>query len=397
MRRTLQTVYSTVSPSFITDTVDVEPHAHPQDFDRFLEVYDVRKDDIEDAKVGFVDVQQEELESLRSLKLYQYRLSTLRRLLLCTLLSTPATGRQADATRWRVAVAVMEYLTQLLKDSNGILKELMQDEQHLPAGARSSRPSSVSDRPHSTPAAISTPSASTNSITSLNTGVHALSARMHLLRSSMPTHSPVQSDRPPSLASVTTSSWQEQYDALGDDLRSLLREWEQGRDLVNKDNNKPERRISGLSRSSSNGLGVVLEDDDGEGVVDSATARARALRALTGEGVKRSSFPLPLHLPLSPPISVIDGGSDTASPMEEREAVFEAVAMPRVRQRNSVGGLTREQRIAKMQEEQQKAMARRRSREVQGDMMNELRAVIGQRRPLSFKAQRESTNRISSV
>jgi len=157
MRRTLQTVYSTVSPSFITATVDVEPHAHPQDFDRFLEVYDVRKDDIEDAKIGFIDVQQEELESLRSLKLYQYRLSTLRRLLLCTLLSIPATGRQADAVRWRIAVAVMEYLTQLLKDSNEILKKLMQDEQQLPIGARASRPSSFSGRPHSTPAVPASP------------------------------------------------------------------------------------------------------------------------------------------------------------------------------------------------------------------------------------------------
>lgn len=396
MRRTLQSVYATVTPNFETAAVDLEPQAHPEDLDRFLEVYDIRKDDIEDAKIGFVDVQQEELESLRSLKLYQYRLSTLRKVLLCTLSSIPATGRKADAVRWRVAVAVMEYLTQLLKDSNSMLNKLIQDEQELPAGARPSRPSSMSARPHSTPAMITVPPAATKSITSLNTGVHALSARMHLLRSSMPMPATSQADRPPSFGNTTAALWQEQYDALGDDLQALLREWEQGRDSVNRDSIKLERRVSGLSRSSSNGLGVVMENDDGETTVDITTARARALKALTGEGVKRSSYPLPLHLPLSPPISVIDGGSDTASPMEEREAVFEAVAMPRVRQRNSLGGMTREQRIAKMQEEQQKAVARRRSREVQGDMMNELKTVIGQRRPLSFKAQREPT-RISTV
>ena len=62
--------------------------------------------------------------------------------------------------------------------------------------------------------------------------------------------------------------------------------------------------------------------------------------------------------------------------------------------------MSREQRIVKMQEEQARIKAMRRSRDVQGEMMGELKSVIGQRgggggggmgRPLSFRAQREST------
>ena len=62
MRRMLQSVYSTISPNFISAAEDLEPHLQGEDFDRYLEVYDVRKDDIDDAQVGFVDVAQEELE-----------------------------------------------------------------------------------------------------------------------------------------------------------------------------------------------------------------------------------------------------------------------------------------------------------------------------------------------
>lgn len=382
MRRTLQSVYSTVSPNLISAATDLEPHSHVADFDRFLEVYDVRKDDIEDAKIGFVEVTQEELESLRSLKLYQYRLATLRRLLLCSLLSIPATGRQSDATRWRVAVAVMEYLTQLLIDSNDILSKLLKDEQQLSKRSSTvSRPQSTSSRP----ASISTsPSLSQaiRPISALTTGVHTLSARLHVLRNSVSSAAQLSEPNGPTRSSVNV---QEQYDALGEDLKALMREWEQGRSLLNQEPGKQDRRVSSMSLGRTNsGLGIVVEDED-EGPVDTSAARASALRALTGEGVKRSSMLLPLQLPLSPRDSVIDGISDTSTPADEREAVFEGMAVPKPRQRSSLSGMTREERIKKMQEEQQKLTEARKSREVKGDMMSELKTVIGQRRPLTFR------------
>lgn len=382
MRRTLQSVYSTVSPNLISASTDLEPHIHLADFDRFLEVYDVRKDDIEDARIGFVDVAQEELESLRSLRLYQYRIATLRRLLLCSLLSIPATGRQSDAQRWRVAVAVMEYLTQLLVDSNDILCKLLKDEQQL------SKRSSAVSKPRSTssrPASVSTsPSLSQaiRPISSLTTGVHTLSARLHLLRNSVSSLSQLnESSVPP----MSTSDLQEQYDALGEDLKALMHEWEQGRPLLNEEFSKQNRRASSMSlRRTNSGLGIVVEDDN-EDPIDPNVARANALKALTGEGVKRSSVLLPLHLPLSPPISNVDPLSENSTPAEEREAVFEGMAVPRVRQRSSLSGMTREERIKRMQEEQQKLSEARKSREAKGDMMSELKTVIGQRRPLTFR------------
>jgi hypothetical protein len=389
MRRTLQSVYSTVSPNFISAAADLHEHVQENEFDRFLEVYDIRHDDIEDAKIGFVDVAQEELETVRSLKLYQYRLTTLRRVLLCSCLSLQATGRQSDSGRWRIAVAVMEYLTQLLVDSNIILGKLLEDEKQIPTGARPARPLSLGSRPSSVSSTASGLPQAVRPISTLITGVHSLSARLHILRSSVIA---------PQFGDPTKSELKEQYEALGDDLKALMRDWEQGREAMTSDGIKQNKRISSMIGSSPNGLEVLHEDEDGEGTRDftAAQARAKALRALTGEGTKRTSMPLPLHLPLTPPVSIADGGSDTSTLSEEREAVFEALAMPRTRERSSLSGMTREQRIAKMHEDQQKMAAARRSRDVQGDMMSELRTVIGHRRPLSFKAQREST-RISSA
>lgn len=99
--------------------------------DRYLDVYDVRSDDVRDSMRGFVDLVAEESEgeTLTVLRALQHRYNTLRRLLLCSLLSLPATGRKIDVARWRSANNEMDNLNIVVSRMVQNLQNLMNEEE----------------------------------------------------------------------------------------------------------------------------------------------------------------------------------------------------------------------------------------------------------------------------
>lgn len=142
-----------------------------------------------------------------------------------------------------------------------------------------------------------------------------------------------------------------QYESIGVDLKELMAAWEEGKAALALGIDRNEKRLSSMStllspRSSLSGDTTV---DDGNA--------ADALRALTGE---------------SP------SGSDANEPLESATTpeVFEAVAQPRQRPKNT---LPREERISKMKEEREhKAQARQQMDATKG-MLRELETVINLR------------------
>lgn len=107
----------------------LRPYANSDDLERFLDVYDVHEDDLTDALSPPVTSLEEQSGTLAELRLHQSRMSTLRRLVICTLLSIPATGRKEDATRWRSSVHEMVKLSTLLGTTSQEIVKLLHDEE----------------------------------------------------------------------------------------------------------------------------------------------------------------------------------------------------------------------------------------------------------------------------
>lgn len=118
-----------MTPAFADAARILKPYSKPDDLERFLDVYDIREDDLADALLGTTTSDEDDVETLRQLRVQQNRLSTLRRLIICTLLSIPATGRKEDALRWRIVVVEMEKLSSVLGETRQRIAKLLQDEE----------------------------------------------------------------------------------------------------------------------------------------------------------------------------------------------------------------------------------------------------------------------------
>lgn len=365
----------------------LQPLIDEDDLQKYFEVYDIRTEDLEEASLGYVHLEGCDNETLKQLRVHQYRFSTLRRMVLCSLLSLPATGRREDGVRWRIAVKEMECLNVLMDQSTQSLSKVLDEEERkywmdhqIVPGLHLKAPDVALELPQSTFLRASSPNSQERvtshtrlqsqlrRISTLSTGIRALQAKVYLLRDDS-TRALSTSTSEPDLSSLS-ASLRDQYDAIGADLKVIMQAWETGRAALNLDINKHELRISRSSsisgaprspRSSIVGLPMVDEDTNDLGA--GMGSPLSALRALNGETVA---------LPLSPPST--DNGEDTS--IAEEEEVFEAVAVPKQR---SV--LSREQRIAKMVEERARVAVMRERREAGVNMMKELESVIGLRPP----------------
>ena len=83
------------------------------DYERYLDIYDVSLESIQEALSDEMNVSGADTESLGFLRLLAYRHSILRRSLLCSLLSLEADGGSPDFARWRAATDIMESLSHL--------------------------------------------------------------------------------------------------------------------------------------------------------------------------------------------------------------------------------------------------------------------------------------------
>ena len=191
----------------------------------------------------------------------------------------------------------------------------------------------------------------------LSHGIRSLQAKMRLLRE--------ESDRVMEQSEELSDSKTDllaQYDSIGNDLRDLTQEWEQGRTALAATFVRGEhsRSIScnGISHSRSPTL-----SSGGSTAVESSPRGA--LYALNG----RSK--------LSRSRSATTSGSD--------DEVFEAIAAPRQRSL-----LTREERLVKVQEDRLKQAEEQSKMSADVHMLKELQTVLKQR------PRGRTTGRVSS-
>jgi hypothetical protein len=334
----------------IDQSNDLAKMAMPDDLEKYLDVYEIAEPDVQEAFSGALISEIDDQESLSALRAMQWRFDTLRKVLLCHLLALPANGTQSDGIPWRTAVNVMEtlsFITGLWAEKlNEILKE---DEQPLIL------PSPCTNR--------STPERERSrqqlrKINELSAELRAMQAKLHILRDDV--RLVLDGDNP----NAVTPLFNIASEAIGHDLRNLNQTYDSWKSsLLPPVDRRHSRRSSELrSPISLGGLTVVDESS----VLDGPS---EALRALNGE----SSL----------------GGSTAGSD----EEIFEAVALPRVRL-----SMTREEKMAKLHDEEARRAMARESRMQGVNMVKELETVMNTRLSKRMSTGRiPVTPRISSI
>jgi hypothetical protein len=385
LRRCLRNAFAENIPPFLQACETLREYIPQDDLEKYLEVYDITYQDIQEAQLSFSVDEFDDNDSLKTLRILQARLGTLRQVLLCSLLSLEAEGGPSDFARWRVAVDAMDTLSSLTGNHAENINQLLAEEEtfNLPTPVtphlRTKDPEREKFR------------GQIRKLGSLSTGIRGLQAKLQILREES---TKVLEDSNLDSEDGGVSQMQDlapglmtQYDSIGADLRSLVQAWEAGKaSLALGLDRRESRRIS----QASSGLRSPVPSLGGLTAVDETLGSpSDALRALNGE------------LPIPDSSSASAASPSTGSTSDEE--VFEAIAMPRQRL-----SLTREQRMAKLQEESARMASFRERREQGFSMMKELESVINsrgsggtpgapRRRPTTFHAGGVGGGRMSSI
>lgn len=194
---------------------------------------------------------------------------------------------------------------------------------------------------------------------SLSQGIRGLQAKLHVLRDESDKVLDESSD-----VSELGGNLLIQYDSIGEDLKVLMQEWEDGRSALAATIGKSEKRLS----LSPNGMLAPMSPTSSlSGLTAVGSSSPDALKALNGY-----------------PRSPRSRSSTTSS--TSGEEIFEAVALPRQR-----SCLTREERIAKMKEDRVRQSIAKGKADASTHMLKELETVI------KLRPRGRTTGRMGSI
>lgn len=331
------------------------------DLERYYDIYEVSRRDIQEVELGLTAGETDDQESLRTLRGLLSKLYVWRKLVLCLLLALHADGGKPDFPKWSTAVAEMHALTALNAECSQKITALLEEEEKQPWGGSGMLVQSPGLKPLASSITAKSPmregvKVQLRRMNSLSQGIRALHAKMHILREETET----KIEKPKGDIELSSLIGQ-QYDLIGAELRSLLREWETGRSCMTLDVEKSEKRWSRSSSAMRSPLSPAYSLGGLTAVEDSPSD---ALRVLNGEDFGRTSL-------------------DAAASDEE---IFEAVALPR--QRIS---MTREEKMARMKQDRQKRATFHEKAEANTSMLRELETVI------KLRPRGRTSSRITSI
>ena len=99
------------------------------DLEKYFDIYEINNQDLQEASRGYSESEFDDLENLKPLSIFSHRLSTLRRVVLCSLLALPADDENADLARWKTAVEVMNRLAFVAGRWSQKLNEILVEEE----------------------------------------------------------------------------------------------------------------------------------------------------------------------------------------------------------------------------------------------------------------------------
>ncbi|KAK6337943.1 hypothetical protein TWF696_001416 [Orbilia brochopaga] len=338
------------------------------DLEKFYDVYDIHAADLRDASMGGADDIDvaDDPESLRALKAMFQRLYSARKIFVCHLLALEAAGGRKDHLQWHAVVGQLRSLGRLSADLAAEIRTILTEETDfkIPPTPMAASPMAAN---HMSVANRERLRQQLRRFNSLSTSVRGLQAKMHLLREG--TDRALQSTQEPAVVDGFAPELLMQYDEIGEDLRGLVAEWESGRAalstaLIERSSSPaPSRPVSLIL--AQGGLGSPGMSTAGT-LVGSSPRNSGNWEDVDGDR-KRSSVGSDFLRP--PP-----GSGAQASDEEE---VFEAMSEPSIGRARSK--LTREERIAKMREDRQRALEARQKAEASVSLVRELRDVLENR------------------
>ena len=351
-----------VHSRFIASHCALQPFCDPEDVSRYHEIYDVSPQDMAQVEDGFSASFQDQT-SLKGLRYIIRLVFVARQILLCDLLTiSPHFGRPGTDTWQPVLRAVQSIAGQLQQTAESLENALAaEDKRAWGEGAVRSEKGGANEGDGGAPNPPSTPGreraiAQLRRLDNLSHGVRTLHAKTLLLRDEANALLQTAQDN-----AEVSAALSKQYETIGAEIRGLLAEWENGRHamLLSVD---PFNRFS--SRSSSGMRSPMSPVSSIGGVTAVEGSPADALRALTGEIPRK------------------DGPEHSTSD----EEVFEAIAMPRKRM-----SMTREEKMAKMQEDRRKRATLQERTDANTNMLRELETVI------KLRPRGHATPRVTSV
>jgi hypothetical protein len=339
LRRSLWAAYATMIPILSEQCQTLRRQVQEDDIEKYLDVYEVSNPDLQEAARGYDESEFEDIESIKALRTWQYRLSTLRRVYLCSLLALQADGGKADFSRWGTVVDSMITVAAPTGERSEKFNQVLAEEEQfvIPPTPNKLAPTPGRENLRN----------SVRKLSGLSQGIRGLQAKMQVLREE--TNKSLEDTED---VTELGGHLMVQYDSIGADLRSLIQAWEAGRNALALNIERHERRISQASsglRSPVPSLGGLTAVDEG--------SPSDALRALNGDTLSPQQS--------APP-------SDQGSNSDDE--VFEAIAIPKTR-----ATMSREERMQKIQADRARQASLREQREASNNMLRELESVINLR------------------
>ncbi|KAL8707299.1 MAG: hypothetical protein Q9220_007642 [cf. Caloplaca sp. 1 TL-2023] len=298
----------------------MKPLAIEADLEKYFDIYEISHADVLDlGKANSAESSELGEDSLKAFKAGLQKLHLARKLFLCSLLALGVDGTRSDRTKWSAVARTLNALSaetgQIATTFDGILgvEEANSADTRLPT----------------TPTVSLTPArerlrSQMKKLNSLSQGFRGVQAMVHLLREDAENLAGI-----PLQLSATAA---ERYDSVGNELKVLLEEWEEGRNLF---------KYSIETRDNHLALPSLPK-----------TAPSSPTMSLGGSTAVEGSPPDALR-PLQGCGSYHRSSSSTAT-SSAGEEVLEAIALSRQR-----STLSREERIVKMKEDRARlAMAR---------------------------------------
>ncbi|KAL8953284.1 MAG: hypothetical protein Q9222_000850 [Ikaeria aurantiellina] len=348
LRRPLQRTFSSLPTSYYRAYQEMKSLAVEADLEKYYDIYDINHADMLDLeRANGTEPFEVGEDTLKAFKVGLQKLHLARKLFFCSLLALGVDGTNIDQTKWSAVARTLDALSAETGEITTIFDGILGAEEDIQLSTTPKMPLTPGrERLRS----------QMKKLNSLSQGSRGVQAIVHLLRED------AENSTVNALQSSRTAA--ERYDSIGNELRDLIEEWEEGRSLFKdsiegRDHHLP---LPILSRTAPSSPTMSL---GGSTAVEGSPPDA--LRALQGSGSYHRS-------------------SSSTATSSAGEEVFEAIALPRQR-----STLSREERIAKMKEDRvRQAMARSKA-EASSHMLKELETVI------KLRPRGRTTGRISSI
>lgn len=129
LRKALRMCFAEVLRGYDQTRDVVQGFSEQLDLEKYYDIYDISDLDMVDARQGLADLDAEDAESLRTLKISAARFHIVRKMFLCSLLALDANGDSNDLLRWTTTVEALRTLNTATASSCERLKTILSEQE----------------------------------------------------------------------------------------------------------------------------------------------------------------------------------------------------------------------------------------------------------------------------